>query len=295
MIDHIEEKINQILLLCKRPVNSILAGEYHSTFKGRGIDFSELREYQYGDDVRLVDWNVTARMRKTFVRLYKEERDLTLYFIVDFSASTLFSSTNKSKREIISEICSLIALAANKNNDNVGLIIFTDEVEHYITPAKGKKHIMRIIDDLLTYQPKSKGTNISNALQFFSSVSKKSSIVFLLSDFIGDNFASDLAISSHKHDLIAVSIYDNVERKFPQLNIINMVDLETNKKLSADMNHKQVESFNKLNKERHDKNLEYFRSHNVDLLEISTKDDHIQKIIDFFKANMRSILSETGG
>jgi uncharacterized protein (DUF58 family) len=234
-------------------------------------------------------------MRKTFVRLYKEERDLTLYFIVDFSASTLFSSTNKSKREIISEICSLIALAANKNNDNVGLIIFTDEVEHYITPAKGKKHIMRIIDDLLTYQPKSKGTNISNALQFFSSVSKKSSIVFLLSDFIGDNFASDLAISSHKHDLIAVSIYDNVERKFPQLNIINMVDLETNKKLSADMNHKQVESFNKLNKERHDKNLEYFRSHNVDLLEISTKDDHIQKIIDFFKANMRSILSETGG
>jgi uncharacterized protein (DUF58 family) len=195
------KKVRKIEIKTRRLSNNIFGGEYHSTFKGRGMTFSEVRNYQFGDDVRTIDWNVTARYNEPFVKVFEEERELTLMLVVDVSSSGLFGTDNALKKNIITEISATLAFSALQNNDKVGLILFSDQIELFISPSKGKTHVLRIIRELIEFKPKSKKTNISNALEFLISVLKKKSIAFILSDFISSNYEKTLKIASKKHDL----------------------------------------------------------------------------------------------
>ena len=216
------KKVRKVEIKTKRLSNNIFGGEYHSTFKGRGMTFSEVRGYEFGDDVRSIDWNVTARYNAPFVKVFEEERELTLMLMVDISGSKFFGTDNDLKKNIATEISATLAFSAIQNNDKVGLILFTDNIELYIPPAKGRTHILRIIRELIEFKPKSKRTDISTALEFFSNVISKKSIAFLLSDFISKDYQKSLSIASKKHDLTGIRIYDKFEEDMPNLGLIPM-------------------------------------------------------------------------
>lgn len=221
------KKVRKIEIKTKRLSNDIFGGEYHSSFKGRGMTFSEVRQYQFGDDVRSIDWNVTARYNEPYVKVFEEERELTMILMVDVSGSEFFGTTNQFKKDTITEIAATLAFSATQNNDKVGLILFSDDVELFIPPKKGKSHVLRIIRELIEFKPKSKKTNIDVALKFLSSVLKKRAIVFMLSDFMDDDYEKSAKIAGSKHDLTGIRVYDKHDEEIPNLGMVPMLDAET--------------------------------------------------------------------
>ena len=220
------KKVRKIEIKTRRLSDHLFGGEYHSTFKGRGMTFSEVRQYQFGDDVRSIDWNVNARYNEQYVKVFEEERELTMMLMVDVSGSELFGTANQFKKDVVTEISATLAFSAMQNNDKVGLILFSDEVELFIPPKKGKSHILRIIRELLEFEPKSNRTNISEALKFLTNVMKKKAIVFVLSDFIAEDYADTMRIVGNKHDVTGIRVYDEKEEYIPNLGIIQVQDAE---------------------------------------------------------------------
>ena len=278
------KKVRQIEIKTKGLSNHIFAGEYHTAFKGKGMAFSEVREYQAGDDIRSIDWNVTARYNSPFVKVFEEEREMTVMLLVDVSASGNFGTKDQFKRELATEITAILAFSAIKNNDKVGVIFFTDKVEEFIPPKKGKKHILRIIREVLAFQPSRKKTDISEALEYFNSVIKRRSICFILSDLISPPFEKPLRIASKKHDLVALRIHDRRESSLPNVGLIPIQDAETEDMIFIDTSNKKIRlDFvkNRLDKINAVKKL--LQNVGVDLIDISTGNDYIKPLINFFK------------
>ena len=278
------KKVRQIQIRTNRMVNDVLAGQYQSVFKGRGIEFEEVREYQPGDEIRTIDWNVTARMGKPFIKKFVEERELTVMLMVDASSSGEFGSFKKLKREFAAELCALLAFSAIKNNDKVGLVIFTDRIEKFVPPKKGKRHILRVIREVLFFAPKHKGTDIASALQFLSTVTRRRTITFLVSDFLDRDYERAIQIANKRHDIIAVVISDPREIELPRIGFIELQDAETGDVLLVDTNDPNVsKSFRVLNKRNTEERNKFLRSINVDTVNIRTDRSYIEPLTRFFR------------
>ena len=278
------KKVRKIEIKTRRLSNNIFGGEYHSAFKGRGMIFSEVRNYQFGDDVRTIDWNVTARYNEPFVKVFEEERELTLMLLVDISGSEQFGTTNAFKKNIVTEISATLAFSALQNNDKVGLVLFSDNIELYIPPSKGKIHVLRIIRELIEFKPLSRQTNISSALEFLISVVKKKSIAFVLSDFISSNYERNLKIASNKHDLTGIRIYDKMEEKIPNLGIVPMLDQETNKIKLVDTTSKLVrKKYESFNIENEKKFIQLFAKNGAGTIRCRTDESYVKKLLNYFK------------
>jgi uncharacterized protein (DUF58 family) len=263
--------------------NHIFSGEYHSAFKGRGMSFSEVREYQFGDDIRSIDWNVTARFNHPFVKIFEEERELTLMLMVDVSESSIFGTAKQNKRNMITELCAVLAFSAINNNDKVGVIFFSDGVEKYIPPKKGKSHILFIIRELISFEPKRKGTNIKETLRFFNNAAKKRSIVFLMSDFLTGSYQDALNIASKRHDMVGVHIYDQRDKELPSVGLIQMNDLETGERQWVDSSDKKVQQYYTQQFHQH---VQYcrnsFNKSGAELISIRTDEDYVKALQSFF-------------
>ncbi len=283
-------KIKRIDIITRKLVNDVFAGEYHSAFKGHGIEFFEVREYVPGDDVRTIDWNVSARMGNLYVKKYIEERELTVMLMIDASASTRFGSVNVLKYDRAVEVASLFAFSAIKNNDKVGLIIFTDKVEKFIPPKKGRSHILRLIRELVAFQSRGTGTDINHSLEFLNRVLKKSAIVFLISDFLTQKeYKKAITIAGRRHDLVPVMIIDLREFEISPGRFIFLEDAETGEELVVELNRENVQILNKKLKEEIEKQKKFFSSINLDYIEIFTHKPYIHSLIKFFKERMRRI------
>lgn len=267
------EKIKKIQIITTQLASDLLAGAYHSAFKGKGIEFEEVREYQTGDDIRSIDWNVTARMSHPYIKIFKEERELTVMLVVDISASTLL------KKEMIAEIAAVLAFSAIKNNDKIGLLLFSDQIELYLPPKKGTRHVLRVIRELLAFKPKHKGTNFSTALTFLGNVHRKRSICFLISDFIGDIPSYSFTLASQHHDFIAVSVTDPLEINLPDLGITNIIDLETGKMKVVNLNTNATT----LHKKRLEDFKELLGKTNAGYIAIKTDEPYMDPLRKFFK------------
>jgi uncharacterized protein (DUF58 family) len=282
------KKIRYIQIYTSKAVNDTLAGEYESVFKGRGMEFEEVRGYQVGDDVRNIDWNVTARTGVPHVKVFREERELTVMFMVDLSASGAFGSIDKTKNEIAAEICALLAFSAIKNNDKVGLLVFTDHVEMFIPPAKGSTHVLRIMRELLTFTPRQSGTDIEAGIDYIGRVINKKSVLFLVSDFLGEGSESKIRTLAKRHDLIAISITDPRELKMPDVGIVELEDAETGRMLMIDTGDAAFrKKYELLGAGRLDSLRKFFRSMDVDHIEIMTDRDYLVDLIRFFKMRER--------
>jgi len=278
------KKVRKIEIKTKGLSNHIFAGEYHTAFKGKGMAFSEVREYQPGDDIRSIDWNVTARYNSPFVKVFEEEREMTVMLLIDVSASGNFGTQEQFKRELATELAAILAFSAINNNDKVGVIFFTDKVEQFIPPKKGKSHILRIIREVLAFEPTGKGTDIAGALEYFSAVIKKRSICFILSDFMSKEFDRPLKIASKKHDLVALRIHDTREDTLPNVGLVPMQDAETEKMLFVDTSSKKVrDNFAKNRAQTNEKLRKLFPASGVDLIDITTGTDYVKPLINFFK------------
>jgi uncharacterized protein (DUF58 family) len=278
------KKVRQVEIKTRGMVNHLFSGEYHSVFKGRGMEFSEVREYQYGDDIRKIDWNVTARNNKPFIKIFEEERELTVMLLVDVSRSEQFGSVTAMKNEIAAEICAVLAFSAIRNNDKVGLILFSDTIEKFISPKKGKSHILRIVRELLSFQPEGTGTNISGALEYLNHVIKKKSITFVLSDFIDKNYDNALRIVSKRHDVIALTLTDPRERELPKVGLIKMMDAETGKERWVDTSNSLIQKSFRQYWIEHESHLRrIFLSTKVDRVTIDVDKPYIRPLVDFFK------------
>ena len=278
------KKVRKIEIKTRRLSNNIFGGEYHSAFKGRGMTFSEVRNYQFGDDVRAIDWNVTARYNEPFVKVFEEERELTLMLIVDISGSEFFGSDNVLKKNIITEISATLAFSALQNNDKVGLILFTDQIELYIPPKKGKTHVLRIIRELIEFKPESKKTDIGTALQFLISVIKKKSIAFILSDFISPDFEKTLRVTAKKHDVTGIRIYDKLEETIPNLGLVPMFDQETEEIRLVDTSSLELRNkYKKQNSLNFKKINELFSKNGAGNLVCRTDESYVKKLLSYFK------------
>ncbi|MCH7673654.1 DUF58 domain-containing protein [candidate division KSB1 bacterium] len=282
------KKVKRIEIQTRGLVNDIFSGEYHSVFKGRGMEFSEVREYQIGDDIRLIDWNVSARMGHPFVKVFEEERELTVILLVDVSSSADFGTVERMKGEIAIEICALLAFSAIKNNDKVGLIIFTDRIEKFVPPKKGKTHVLRVLRELLYHEPEGKGTDISLALEYLSRIITRRSVVFLVSDFISDDYQKAMQIANKRHDLVAITITDPREIELPNIGLVELEDAETGEIIMLDTADSTIrQTFTRItsnSREERDKNL---RSMNVDSIDIRTDVSYIEPLIKFFRMRAR--------
>jgi uncharacterized protein (DUF58 family) len=277
-------KIRRIEIRTKRLVNDVFSGEYHSIFKGRGMEFMEVREYQPGDDIRIIDWNVTARYGYPFVKKFKEERELTVVFLVDASSSGQFGTRDRLKEEIAAELCSVLAYSATKNNDKVGMIIFTDKIEKYIPPKKGRYHVLRLIREVLYFKPESKGTDINLALEFLGRVIKRKAIVFLVSDFLSGDFDKLLRIANRRHDVIAIRIADPRELELPDVGFLELEDAETGEQILIDTADSAVrKSFS--DSAYRDRSIldRTFRSMDLDNVQILTDKPYIEPLMGFFR------------
>lgn len=279
------KKVRRIEIKTKGLSNHIFAGEYHSAFKGRGMSFSEVREYQAGDDVKSIDWNVTARFSTPFVKVFEEERELTVMLLVDVSSSSLFGTKLRTKRELITEISAVIAFAAATNNDKVGVIFFSDKVEKYIPPKKGRSHILRIIRELIALEPRQEGgTNIQAALDSFNHILKKKTIAFLLSDFISQPYELGLQLAARKHDLVGIQVYDQHDRELPQAGLVQVIDAETKQQVWIDTDDKNVRNQYAKAFDEHKKYCtQSFRKSGAALLGIRTDEDYVKLLQGFFK------------
>lgn len=278
------KKVRKIEIKTKGLSKHIFSGEYQSAFKGRGMSFSEVREYQYGDDVRNIDWNVTARTNEPFVKVYEEERELTVMLVVDVSKSSFFGTVNQFKSEIITEISAVISFSAIQNNDKVGVIFFSDKVEKYIPPKKGKQHILRIIRELINFTPSGTGTEIGIALDFMNNVIKKRCTCFILSDFMASGYEHSLRIAKKRHDIIGIHIYDRREKSLPNVGLIKAEDAETGKIIYLDT---ASSSFRKKYEDRFENNQTYFtttfRKAGADVVDIQTDESYVNALMKFFK------------
>jgi uncharacterized protein (DUF58 family) len=278
------QRIKTIQIKTNYLVNDIMAGEYVSAFKGRGMEFSEVREYQPGDDVRLIDWNVTARMNQPFIKEFKEERELTLMLLVDVSSSGEFGSAGKLKNEVSAEIASILAFAAIKNNDKIGLIVFSDKIEHTIPPKKGKAHIWNIIRTILDFKPEGKGTNLSLPLEYLLNVQKRKTTAFLISDFQDDDYETKLKLVKQKHDLVAISITDPREETLPDVGLIQLEDAESGETLLVDTSDSEmIRQYSRQVQDKKEKRKTYFQSIGIDTIEIKTNKSLADPIIRYFK------------
>lgn len=279
------KKVRKIEIKTKRLSNHIFSGEYHSSFKGRGMTFSEVRQYQYGDDVRAIDWNVTARYNEPYIKVFEEERELTMMLVVDISGSESFGTQNAFKKDIVTEIAATMAFSATQNNDKIGLILFSDQIELYIPPKKGKSHVLRIIRELVEFTPKSNKTDITVALKFLAGVLKKRAIVFLISDFMAADFEHTLKIASKKHDITGVRVYDKREETMPDLGIVNMADAETGESLLVNTGSKSVRvQYEKYYHERVQYFRETFSRCGAGSLSTRTDESYVTKLLGYFKA-----------
>ncbi len=278
------KKVRKIEIKTRRLSNNIFGGEYHSAFKGRGMTFSEVRNYQFGDDVRTIDWNVTARYNEPFIKVFEEERELTLMLLVDISGSELFGTDNALKKNIVTEISATLAFSALQNNDKVGLILFSDNIELYIPPSKGKTHVLRIIRELIEFKPSSKKTNISKALEFLIGVIKKKSIAFILSDFIADNYEKTLKIAANKHDVTGIRIYDKMEETIPNLGIVPMYDQETEEIKLIDTSSSTLrEKYEFFNMNNYNRFSQLFTKNGAGVLSCRTDQSYVKKLLNYFK------------
>jgi uncharacterized protein (DUF58 family) len=282
------QKVRRIEIKTSSIVDSMLGGEYQSVFKGRGMEFQEVRPYTQGDDVRTIDWNVTARMGEPFIKKYVEERELTVMLVVDASASGDFGSVDKFKSETAVELCAVLAFSAIKNNDRVGLIIFTSDVELYVPPKKGRKHVLHVIRELLYFRPRKRGTSVAEALAYLNRVQKKKAVVFLVSDFLAPDFATPLRVAGRRHDVIALSLSDPRERELPAVGLIELEDAEAGGTMLVDTSDAGVRrnhtaSFDRRSTER----SSFLRSSGVDEIAISTGSDYIEPLVRFFRKRER--------
>ncbi|MBT8304397.1 MAG: DUF58 domain-containing protein [Bacteroidia bacterium] len=278
------KKVRKIEIKTRRLSDHIFGGEYHSTFKGRGMTFSEVRQYQYGDDVRNIDWNVTARYSEPFIKIFEEERELIMMLLVDVSGSEFFGTQGQFKNEIITEIAATLAFSATQNNDKIGLILFSDEVELFVPPKKGRSHVLRIIRELLEFHPKSKKTNIAEALKFLSNVMKKKAIVFLLSDFIADNYERTLKIVANKHDVTGIRIYDKREEEMPNLGMVQMEDEETGESILVNTASKKVRvNYGRFYNEKVQFFKESFNKSGAGTIDCRVDESYVKKLLGYFK------------
>jgi len=278
------KKVRKIEIKTKGLSKHIFSGEYHSAFKGRGMSFSEVRAYHYGDDVRNIDWNVTARTGDTHIKVFEEDRELTVMLMVDISRSSVFGSVNQFKSELIAEISAVIAFSAITNNDKVGAILFSDQVEKYIPPKKGKKHILRIIREIIFLEPISTGTDLETAMIYLSNIQKKKAIVFVLSDFMTQGYEAALSVASRRHDIIGMHIYDKMEKEMPNIGIIEAVDAETGQDIIIDTSSRSVrQKMSDWFSNNYDYYNDTFNRYRSDHLSISTQDDYVKLLLQFFK------------
>ena len=280
------KKVRQIEIKTKGLTNHIFGGEYHSAFKGRGMSFSEVREYAYGDDIRSIDWNVTARSNTPYIKVFEEERELTLMLVVDISASSLFGTTKQTKRDLITEICAVLSFSAISNNDKVGVIFFSDKIERYIAPKKGRSHILFIIRELITMEPhRNAQTNIQEALKFLNNIMKKRAITFILSDFVSSPFSDALNVAGKRHDIIGINVHDKRDRELPDVGVIKVQDAETGNMVWIDTSSSSFQKNYKANYLKHEQaTKEVFMKSGSAFVPIQTDDDYVKKLQLFFKA-----------
>ncbi len=278
------KKVRQIEIKTKGLSNNIFAGEYHSAFKGRGMTFSEVREYQYGDDVRNIDWNVTARFNRPFIKIFEEEREMTVMLLIDVSGSREFGTSVRFKKNLITEIAATLAFSTIQNNDKIGVIFFSDKIEKFIPPKKGKKHVLHIIRELLTFIPENRETNLSEVLRYFTGAIKKRSTAFLISDFMDDNFERALRIANQKHDLVALQIYDRRETELPPIGLVKLKDAESGNLKWVDTSDRKVrDAYSQYWKNRDQEIQTIFAKSGVDNVKVRTDEDYVRSLISLFK------------
>lgn len=278
------KKVRKIEIKTRGLSNQIFSGEYHSAFKGRGMAFSEVREYQPGDDIRTIDWNVTARLNHPYVKVFEEERELTVMLLVDVSGSESFGTQKQLKQELITELCAVLAFSAIQNNDKIGVIFFSDQIEKFIPPKKGKSHILRIIRELIAFRPSHNGTNLREALRYFTNVIKKRSIAFVISDFMDEGFEDALKIANRKHDVVALRIYDKRETELPDVGLLHVQDAETGASRWINTSNPEVRrQYAVAAKTAELKLKEIFNKSGVDTASISTSESYVKPLMNLFK------------
>jgi uncharacterized protein (DUF58 family) len=277
------KKVRELEIKSKKLTTHLFTGEYHSAFKGRGMLFKEVREYQHGDDTRFIDWNVSARFGHPYSKLFEEERELTMMLLVDISASSLFGTVNASKKDLITEVCAVLAFAAVNNNDKVGVIFFSDKIEFYIPPKKGREHVLYIVRELLTIEPKGRGTDMNSAVRFFTSTVKQKSIAFILSDFMTDKYDDPLRVAGNKHDVIGIKVYDRMDMQLPKIGLVQVEDAETGMTEWIDTDDSTVQynyamQFN----QNEEACRNSFKKAGANLLYIRTDEDYVKVLQKFF-------------
>ena len=279
------KKVRKIEIKTRGLSSNIFAGQYHSAFKGRGMAFSEVREYQYGDDVRDIDWNVTARFHRPYVKVFEEEREMTVMLLIDVSGSLDFGTQKQMKRDMVTEIAATLAFSAIQNNDKIGVIFFSDKIEKYIPPKKGRKHRLYIIREMLDFQPESTRTDVKQAIEFLSSVQKRRTTAFILSDFyVRGDFLQSLQIANRKHDVVAIQVYDQRARELPDVGLMKVVDAETGYEQYVDTSSKKLrQAYNKYWLTRQSQLLDTFNKSNVDSVSIATNEDFVKSLLLLFK------------
>jgi len=278
------KKVRKIEIKTRSISKQIFSGEYHSAFKGRGMSFSEVRDYQYGDDVRNIDWNVTARTGDPHIKIFEEERELTVMLLIDISKSNVFGTVNQFKNELIAEVSAVLAFSAIINNDKVGAILFSEEVEKYIPPKKGKSHILRIIREVIYHEPEHKGTNLGKALRYLTNVQKKKSIAFILSDFMVQGYENALNIGSRRHDIVGIHIYDETETQLPNIGLLRSIDPETGKLIFLDTSSRKIrEQYAENYQSNYDYFHRIFNKNRADKMSIRTDQDYVKSLLQFFK------------
>jgi uncharacterized protein (DUF58 family) len=281
-------KVRRIEIRTNRMVNETLAGRYHSVFRGRGMEFSEVREYQPGDDIRAIDWNVTSRMGHPYIKKYVEERELTVLLAVDCSASDRFGTASQTKGEMAAEIAALIAFTAIKNNDRVGLLMFTDQVELYVPPGKGVEHVLRVVRELLIFRPGHMGTSLALGLEKLSKMVRKRAVVFLISDFLDDGYERQLRLASRRHDLIAVTLADQREEELPSLGLLRLEDAETGREIVVDTSRRGVRrAFAQAARERREARSGLLKRAGVDVVDVRTDHSYERPLLQFFRQRQR--------
>ncbi len=282
------KKVRRIEITTSRLVTDFLSGQYESVFKGRGIEFDEVREYQPGDEIRSIDWNVTARMGHPFIKKYVEERQLTVMILLDASASSDFGTSKRLKKELAAEVCAVLAFAAIQNNDRVGLIIFTDKVEKFIPPRKGLQHVLRVVREALYFKPKGKGTDIAGSLKFLDSVISRRAVTFIISDFLAEDYKKSISIANRKHDVVAITITDPRETVLPDAGLVEMTDAESGAPFTVDTSSAKLrELYESRAKKRLEERSRLFGSVNVDHIDIRTDRTYIEEFTKFFKMRKR--------
>ena len=282
------ENVRRLEIGTKGLVNEIFSGEYHTVFKGRGMEFSEVREYVPGDDIRLIDWNVSARTGSPFVKIFSEERELSMMLVVDMSRSGTFGTSYRMKDEVAIEICALLAFSAMKNNDKVGLLIFTDKVEKFLPPRKGRQHVLRVLREIVYHEPENTGTNMKSALEYLLRVIRRNSVVFILSDFMDDGYQKSLRVLSSKHDVIAIKVTDKLEMELPDAGLISLVDAETGENVVIDTSDKKIRnSYSALRQAQQEGLEKMFKKINLDHITIKTGESYVEPLYKFFRVRAK--------